>query len=94
MDIEEIVKEGLDTLNIKYILQYPTRTGFILDFALIDKMIDLEVDGFYHDNSKAQKRDRFRAYMVKREGWKTIRIHHTEINKETIVRVIKEKLSM
>lgn len=91
-DIEEIVKRGLDTLGIKYIIQYPTRTGFILDFAILDKMIDLEVDDVYHDNPKTQKRDRFRTYLLKGEGWKTVRIHHTKINKDNIADVLKEKL--
>lgn len=81
--LEKQVESILKELSIEYISQYPTHTGFILDFAIIngDKKIDLEVDGKkWHSSKEAIKRDNFRTYMLKREGWKVIRVKEEEIN--------------
>lgn len=92
-NLEKIVKEGLDKLNIEYIEQYSTRTGFVLDFLIFDN-IDLEVDGIFHDTAQARKRDSFRTYMLKREGYKVIRIHHSELKNNNIKDILKEKLGI
>lgn len=81
--LEKQVESILKELGIEYISQYPTHTGFILDFAIIngDKKIDLEVDSKkWHSSKEAIKRDNFRTYMLKREGWKVIRVKEEEIN--------------
>jgi len=82
--LEEKVKKVLDLLNFYYIPQYPTRTGYIIDFALPSEKIAIEVDGPHHDDPKQQRRDRFKNYMLKREGWKVIRIHWGVIEKMSI----------
>ena len=87
-DLELIVAGILDDLGIEYEPEYPTRTGFIIDFALLDKKIALEVDGPHHDTSQRKKSDRFRDYQLKREGWITKRIHHSEFD-GNIERLIK-----
>ena len=81
-NLEKKVKSFLDERGICYILQYPLRQGYIADFALLDKKIIIEVDGNkWHSGKKKQKKDRFRDYMVKRAGWKTIRIPEKDIDK-------------
>lgn len=79
--IEKQVKQFLDTKGVNHIPQYPLRQGYIADFALLDKKIIIEVDGKkWHSGKKKQKKDRFRDYMLKRDGWKTIRLPESEIN--------------
>ena len=82
--LEKKAKEILNKIGIEYIPQYPTRTGFVIDFAVIekDRKIAIELDGTkWHSSKKAQQRDRFKDYQLKREGWKVVRIKEDEINK-------------
>lgn len=78
-DLELQVKAELDCLGIKYVAQHSTRTGFVIDFALLERKIALEVDGPYHDTKEQQKRDRFKDRQLKREGWEVVRIHWSEL---------------
>ena len=85
--VESILKE----LGIEYIAQYPVHSGFILDFATLngDKKIDLEVDGEkWHSSKEAIRRDNFRTYMLRREGWEIVRVKEEEINKDFLKRRI------
>ena len=87
--LESIIEEALNTLNIYYIPQFPTRTGFIIDYAIPDKKIALEIDGPYHDTKEQKKRDSFKDYMLKREGWQVIRIHWTKIEGKSVKEIAK-----
>lgn len=79
--LEKIVKDYLDSKRVDYIFQFPTRTGFVIDFAILEKKTAIEVDGFkWHSSKKALKYDRFRDYQLRREGWKVIRIKEEEID--------------
>ena len=79
--LEKQVKQFLDAKAVEYTAQYPLRQGYIADFALLDKHIIIEVDGKkWHSGKKKEKKDRFRDYMLKRDGWITIRIKEAEIN--------------
>ena len=81
-NLEEIVKDYLNKNNVDYIFQYSTRTGFIIDFAIPNKKIAIEVDGEkWHSSKEAIKHDNFKDYMLKREGWNVIRIKEEKINK-------------
>ena len=73
--LEVAVGDALDRAGIKYIPQYPTRTGFVIDFAIPERHIAIEADGPFHDNPDAAKRDAFRTHRLKQEGWRVIRIH-------------------
>ena len=85
--LEKQVESILKELGIEYIAQYPVHSGFILDFAILDKKIAIEVDGEkWHNSKEAMKRDRFKDYQLKREGWKVIRIKEKEISKDFLVR--------
>ena len=75
--LEKKAKQILDELGVNYIEQYPTRLGFIIDFAIPDKKIAIEVDGKHWHKDK--NRDKFRDWMLKRAGWKVIRIDEDKI---------------
>lgn len=79
--LEKVVKEYLDEKEIDYIFQFPTRTGFVIDFAIPGEKIAIEVDGErWHSSKEAKKKDRFKDYQLKREDWKVIRIKEEKIN--------------
>ena len=68
----------LTQLGIEFTEQYPTRSGYLLDFALIDKKIAIETDGHaWHSSQQQRKRDRFRDHILRREGWTVIRFRET-----------------
>ena len=80
-NIEKKVKYFLDKNQEDYIFQYPTRTGFVIDFALLKQKIAIEVDGTnWHSSKEAKKRDMFKDYQLRREGWIVIRIKEEEID--------------
>ncbi|HHF52949.1 MAG TPA: DUF559 domain-containing protein [candidate division WOR-3 bacterium] len=84
--LEKRAKQILDELGVNYIEQYPTRLGFIIDFAIPDKKIAIEVDGKHWHKDK--KRDRFRDWMLRRAGWKVIRINEDEIKNLKNIKLI------
>ena len=80
-NLEEVVKEYLDRNEIDYIFQYSTRTGFVIDFAIPENKVAIEVDGKkWHSSEVAKKKDRFKDYMLRREGWKVLRVKEEEIS--------------
>lgn len=80
-NIEKKVKQFLDKNQKEYVFQYSTRTGLVIDFALFRERIAIEVDGTrWHSSKEAKKRDRFKDYQLRREGWKVIRIKEEEID--------------
>ena len=80
-NLEEMVKEYFDKNKVDYVFQYSTRTGFVIDFAILEKRVAIEVDGEkWHTSKEAMKRDNFKDYMLKREGWKVMRIKEEEID--------------
>ena len=82
--LEKQVESVLKELDIEYIVQYPVHSGFILDFAILDRKIAIEVDGHkWHSSNEAMKRDIFKDYQLKREGWKVLRIKEEEMSKDT-----------
>lgn len=78
--LERIVKEYLDKHNVNYEPQFPTDTSFVIDFAILHRMIAIEIDGEkWHSSKKALKKQRFRDYQLKRGGWSIIHISESEI---------------
>ena len=84
--LEKQVERILKELGIEYISQYPTHSGFIIDFVIPGKMIAIEVDGdAWHNSKKAKKKDRFKDYQLEREGWKVIRIKEKNVNRNYLI---------
>jgi very-short-patch-repair endonuclease len=73
--LEQVLFNLLESRNIKFVEQYPTRSGFVLDFVIPPNFV-LEADGPCHDSSKSKRRDKFRDKILKIEGWKIYRIHY------------------
>jgi len=84
--LERKVKEALDKLGVEYVPQYSTRTGFVIDFLIFlnGRKIALEVDGPYHELKEVRRRDKFKDYMLKREGYKVVRVNYRIIDHYTI----------
>lgn len=86
-NIERAVADFLDKKGISYCPQFSTRTGFVIDFAIVDQRIAIEVDGEkWHSSEEARKRDRFKDYQLRREGWRVIRVKENQLdNLESMV---------
>ena len=79
--LERAVEKKLVELGVEFEAQYPTQTGFVIDFALLSEGIAIEVDGErWHSSKKAKRHDNFKNYQLKREGWKVLRIKEREMN--------------
>lgn len=77
--LEEQARDVIEELGIEYVSQYPTHSGFVIDFVILDQKIAIEVDGTnWHSSKEAKKRDRFKDYQLGREGWLVIRLKEEE----------------
>ena len=93
--LEVQIEAILRKLGLRYAAQFPTRTGFVIDFAVWHdgRKIALEIDGPCHDTPRARKRDAFRTLKLKRGGWEVVRIHHSEMDRaeEIISEVLNDR---
>jgi len=86
--LEEKMCNILKSLNFEFTEQYPVRSGFVIDFAIIvdrsaNKKIAIETDGAnWHTKAIQKKRDRFRDYKLRKEGWTVIRFGETFTREE------------
>ena len=78
-NLESIVADELQRRNIPFVEQFPTNSGFVLDFVISPNIV-IEADGPCHDSSKAKRRDWFRTKCLILEGWKVYRLKYQEIN--------------
>lgn len=78
---EDYFKQILETNNIQFEHNYHVLTYF-LDFAIIDKKIDIEIDGAHHrKDKKTIEHDKIRNSVLINNGWKVIRIYWPEWKK-------------
>lgn len=79
-DIEQIMFDALTKAKIDFVEQFPIRGrfGYILDFAIVDKKIDIECDG-EHYHKLGNDRDRKRNWVLRKMGWKVLRFRGKEI---------------
>jgi very-short-patch-repair endonuclease len=70
---EQFVINHLDNLKINYKFQYKINR-FYVDFAFLDYKIVLEIDGRQHQYPVHIERDKRRDKLIKKEGWKIVRI--------------------
>lgn len=62
-------------LGVPYRSQHPVwATGAILDFALLDQKVAIEVDGPNHKQPKKKKADQERTAKLEKLGWRVVRI--------------------
>lgn len=77
----EHLRQGLPPLT-GLVSQHELLDGkYRLDFALPDRKIGVELDGYaYHSSPEAFTRDRARQRNIERAGWRIIRFSGSEIN--------------
>jgi len=91
---EKIFREQLEIRNIKgWIQEYPIRR-YSLDFAFLEKMIDVEIDGGTHYIEEVAKKDIERDLTLESMGWKIIRIEAKNIKKDidSVMNLIMKEL--
>lgn len=92
---EKYFKQILDSLEIEHVhnLKVNTNsTSYFLDFAIIDKKIDLEIDGKYHDFENRKEHDNIRDKNLKSEGWIIYRIKWNSIKTNNGKELMKQKI--
>lgn len=71
---EEYWKNVLEANDIEFVEQYPINL-YSLDFAILSKKIDLEIDGDQHYlDPRIVESDKKRDYFLSEMGWKIIRV--------------------
>jgi very-short-patch-repair endonuclease len=83
---ERLVREGI----IGWEQEYPFKR-YSMDFAFIDKKIDVEIDGGTHNLEKVIMIDREKERITSKDGWVTIRFSDSEIKNEMDSCIIKLK---
>ena len=77
-NLERIMRKELERRGLKFEQFFPVRSGFVLDFAFPEKNLGVECDGSkWHP--VGNKRDRFRDWILKRDGWKVLRFREDRI---------------
>jgi very-short-patch-repair endonuclease len=76
---EKAFEPSVAALGIPYRAQHPIfAAGYVVDFALMDAKIALEVDGDSHRGAKAVEHDRERTRKLERLGWVVVRCWNEE----------------
>lgn len=89
-------KDVFDTHQIQYSEEYPVGL-YHLDFAIVDRKIDIEVDGEQHySDPRIVESDKRRNAVLEEQGWTVIRIRWSEYqkteNKQEFVQCILDKI--
>lgn len=77
--------------GIKFVANKPFMTYF-LDFAIDDKMVNLEIDGKQHKYPERKASDVVRDDVLFKNGWRVYRIEWNSINTDDRKRKMKEKI--
>lgn len=67
--------------------------GYFLDFAINDKMLDLEIDGKQHKYPERKQSDLIRDKILTDGGWKVYRIEWNDLKIEDGKRLMQEKIN-
>ncbi|HEX5651768.1 MAG TPA: leucine--tRNA ligase [Chitinophagaceae bacterium] len=69
--------------------------AYIVDFACLDKLVTIEIDGGYHDDPEVQFYDRERTTFLTAHGYLELRFTNTEVkeNVEGVLNKIQKVLS-
>jgi very-short-patch-repair endonuclease len=82
---EKIFREQLENKEIKgWIQEYPIKR-YSLDFAFLEKKIDIEIDGETHNISSVAIKDTERDITLSKMGWKIIRIKAKDIRNNIVL---------
>jgi len=58
---------------VEYVRELP-QCGFFIDFAFVDKMIALEIDGKQHELPERKEKDKIKDELLVKNGWTVFRI--------------------
>src|SRR5205814_616662 len=69
--------------------------SYIVDFACLDKLVTMEIDGGYHNNPEIQFYDKERTAFLKANGFTELRFTNEEIKRDAnaVIKKITEELS-
>lgn len=91
---EKAIEPHIAALGVPYRAQHPIFAAhFIVDFALLDERIIIEVDGKSHNSAAAKVADRVRTLAIERFGWVVVRCTNEEAQREpaaTVERLLME----
>jgi len=87
---ESLIRNGIDG----WTYNYPVKR-YALDFAFVDKKIDIEIDGATHLLQEVIKKDLIRRNSLERLGWKIIRFTDSEIknNMQVCINILKKAIN-
>lgn len=89
---ERFWKQVLNNNNIKYCFNMPISKKelgidsygcYFLDFAIVDKKVDLEIDGKQHKLEERQCSDKLRDEALIKNGWKVYRVPWNKLKTES-----------
>lgn len=72
----EVIKNEFQ--DQKYVREYYI-LGYSLDFAWVDKKLEIEIDGEQHEKIENQIHDQQRDQILRENGWETLRIKWKEM---------------
>lgn len=76
---ENSLEPHVARLGRRYRAQHPVfAAGCIVDFALLDEKIVIEVDGRSHASAEAKAKDAARTAKLERLGWTVVRMSNDE----------------
>lgn len=76
---EKFFMKALDDKQLKY--EHELTVGkYFIDFAFVDKMIALEIDGKQHEYPERKKKDAEKDAFLLDSGWKVVRIKWLGVN--------------
>jgi leucyl-tRNA synthetase len=69
--------------------------SYIVDFACLDKLVTIEIDGGYHNNPEIQFYDKERTAFLKANGFTELRFTNEEIKQDAnaVIKKVAEELS-
>jgi very-short-patch-repair endonuclease len=98
---EKFFKKVLENNNIEYVfnkalskrtLGIECDANYFLDFYLVDKNIDLEIDGKQHDTEERKEHDEYRDYYLTKNGYIVYRIKWKNITSNGGKEYIKNEI--
>ena len=91
---ELILEREICLLGMRYRAQHPIwQIGAIVDFALLDERVVIEVDGPSHLSPEAIKKDHVRTTKLNALGWQVVRVTNQDVFKnarETLFNALSE----
>lgn len=79
---EMLIRQKLERESITgWIQEYPVKR-YSLDFAFVDILLDVEIDGGTHQLEEVKRKDDERDYILKSLGWRVLRLSAKDIKED------------